>query len=124
MNLKIKLTKYEYVEFCNHSTHFLEICRVLLDSNDYLHYYNIRTICKNQINKYMRDAFLNKKKYSLTIGINEFNSFKYIFKLCPDLNPEAKVIIQNIIHTLDKQILDINHTVFYNAKETTTNRID
>ncbi len=113
MNLKIKLSKSEYYEFVNISIYYFDISKSLLNSYDYLHFYNLQSIWRKCIKKHF-EVNLNRKIYLLTISINEYNSFKHIYNIAEKPNDYTNVVIQNLFTNLDKQIIDNNHILICN----------
>lgn len=114
MILKIKLTKVEYFEFINIANYYFNCSKELLNSSEYLHFYNLKFIVTRLLKKHAFEIELNRKKYLLSLSINEYNSLKHLYSMADLKNDFHNVIIQNIFTTLDKQILDSNHILICN----------
>lgn len=111
MTLKIKLTKYEYFEFVQVANSYFESSKELLNSSEYLHFYNLKSIVTTAVKKHAFNIEFHRKSYTLSLTVNEYNSLKYINSL--DEN-SYNVVLMNIFTNLDKQILDTNHILICN----------
>lgn len=114
MILKIKLSKVEYFEFVNISRYYFDLSKQLLNSWEYLHFYNLKSIVQKAMKKQIFEVDLNRKMYVLNLSINEYESFKHIYKIAEIPNDYTNIVIHNIFTTLDKQNLDNNHILICN----------
>lgn len=119
MILKIKLQKVEYYEFVDIAMHYFHLSKTLLNSEDYLHYYNLKSIVEKCLKKQMFEVNKNRKLHLLSMSVNEYESFKYIYKIAEKPNDYTNVVIMNLFTNLDKQIIDNNHYLIctFNGKK-------
>ena len=119
MNLKIKLSKVEYFEFVNVANYYFEISKDLLNSSEYLHFYNLKGIVARIVKKHAFNIEFGRKTFLLSLTVNEYNSLKHVYSIDKNKDTYANVVIMNIFTTLDKQILDLNHILIcnYNGKK-------
>ena len=114
MTLKIKLTKIEYFEFATIANHYFNISKDLLNSSEYLHFYNLKSIVQTLMKKQIFEVNFNRKTYLLSLTVNEYNSLRHIYFIAEKPNNFTNVVIHNIFTNLDKQILDNNHILICN----------
>ncbi len=124
MILKIKFSKSEWNAFVKASVHYFDVSKELLNSYEYLHFYNLKSIVQKCIKKQVWGDPNIKKNYLFQLSVNEYNSFRYIYTIAEMPDNYTDIVIQNIFTNLDKQILDLNHqNLYYNGKENNHNNI-
>lgn len=81
-------------------------CTNILHADEYLHYFNVRSLFKKAVDKKYQLTTNNAARTTLRININEFESVKYVyFAAEPQLKDPRlifnKIIIQKFIADLD-----------------------
>ena len=118
-NLKIKLNRNELQEFVKAIRALHKYSFEFLGTDDYLHYYNLKSILFKCLFK-MRDTQFTERKKSVLISMNEFESMKYVAKEIDTFNSQYHdIFITEILHALQKQVETYNH-IEYNTNNHAT----
>jgi len=114
INLKLKFTTTSQFNGFADATNIIMIeNKKLLQANDYFHYFNFRNLQKKILDIKFKNTYTNIKP-SISININEFESFKYVYFLNPNLfNKENytyyEVVLLEVLQILDKQIKNLSY---------------
>lgn len=112
INLTIKRKKFEIVEIANVITQLFEKVKTQLSADDYLHFYNVRNLCKKLIDKTFSFYANRSGSATIKINVNEFESLLRFSELSKGIilfDPYYSSILANLINELDRQRIQLSH---------------
>jgi hypothetical protein len=113
-NLTIRLKLHEVGEFGNAILSISRGARKTITEKTYFHFYNLRSLHAKICIKYLSAIRDQKKKVTLKININEYESFCYYLQTCLDrrigFDAYYLALITTINGSLDRQRKVLSHT--------------
>ena len=120
IKLKLHIDKSQFSAFTFAVNHYCTLSFDLLESEQYIHYYNVNHIMQECVKRIFTFNH-NTKKILLSLGLNEYESLKYLFLHSNQLlDLYANSVFVFIISELEKQVTNIKHYTLYNGKENNT----